>query len=141
MVKKIFLLLATVALAGCASQEKNVKPDLPVVPGELAIYNIPKDFLNGVFAVQGRNETGETIKDSAKTWNRITEIPLHVKLYNKDGAIQQQFTGSGAYTVTVSLFRYPETTVRETRIFVCGFADGGASVDWNDGIVSGTHLQ
>jgi hypothetical protein len=126
----VFLLI-TLALSGCAAAAE---------PGHLTVSGIPERYVaGGIILVEGWSMTGEErFTYRAGVFQRISGAVQAIKLYNPgSGMVQEPFTASGKFTVTVTLHKYPatETDRAETRIFIVGFEEGGARIRWDEGIV------
>ncbi|GMO43616.1 MAG: hypothetical protein Ta2B_24220 [Termitinemataceae bacterium] len=127
--KKVVLVLgffSVIAAFSCAGQ-----PEKKDGGGVVVIKNIPEKYLDGIILVTGKNANGSTFTYSTKTLQQITGTTMKVKIYSSVSAEQTAFSGSGVYSVTITLYTKGSHENSETAVFDKKFTNGYCEIDFS----------
>ncbi|MDR1867616.1 MAG: hypothetical protein LBQ77_05065 [Treponema sp.] len=100
--------------------------------GILIVEHIPENFIDGIILVSGGTvENPELFRYSPKTLQRISNTTMEIAIYSAVAMVQNRFSESGEYFVTVVLYTNEQPRREQVYRTTAVFINGCASVDLN----------
>jgi hypothetical protein len=101
-------------------------------PGNLAVFNIPKKYINGTIIISAKSKTGDSYHYHFNTLRTVKAAALVIEDYAKTAAITIPLRRNSEFIVSIML-REKDSGQSEVRWYLQQFKEGGAVIDWKKG--------